>query len=50
LTVPLLLLGSGASELGRRLDRDDVRIVGGIMLVGIGIILILFEIVSILVF
>ncbi len=46
LTVPLLVLGSGASELGRKLNRDDIRIVGGILLIGIGFLLLLFEIIS----
>jgi cytochrome c biogenesis protein CcdA len=49
LAVPLLILGSGASELGKRLNRDDVRIVGGILLIGFGTLLLLFEIISILI-
>ena len=48
LTVPLLILGSGASELGRKLNRDDIRIVGGILLIGIGVILLIFEIISLI--
>lgn len=50
LAVPLLILGSGASELGKRLNRDDVRIVGGILLIGFGLLLLIFEFISILLF
>jgi len=39
LTLPLLALGSFASEIGKRLKRDDVRVVGGLMLVFLGGIL-----------
>lgn len=44
LTIPLLILGSGASEMGKRFDKDDIRVVGGFLLVLIGVIIILAEI------
>jgi cytochrome c biogenesis protein CcdA len=48
LTIPLLILGTGASALGKRLQRRDVRAVGGAMLILIGILLILFEIIALI--
>lgn len=42
LTIPLLLLGSGASEMGKRMNREDVRVVGGFLLILIGAALALF--------
>jgi cytochrome c biogenesis protein CcdA len=50
LSVPLLILGSGASEMGRRFNREDVRAVGGILLIFIGIVLLLFEFATLIIF
>ncbi|MGA1872708.1 MAG: sulfite exporter TauE/SafE family protein [Thermoplasmatota archaeon] len=43
LTLPLLLLGTGASVIGKRLQGKDARAVGGILLIIIGGLLIIYE-------
>ncbi len=44
LTVPLMVLGTGASALGKRLQKGDARAVGGFLLMIIGGLIILYEI------
>jgi cytochrome c biogenesis protein CcdA len=39
LTIPLLILGSGASEMGKRMNRTDVKVVGGFLLILIGVVI-----------
>ncbi|MBN1390597.1 MAG: sulfite exporter TauE/SafE family protein [Candidatus Thermoplasmatota archaeon] len=46
LTVPLVLLGTGASAIGKRLRAGDARAVGGVLLIAIGAIIIIFEVIS----
>jgi len=43
LSIPLLVIGAGASELGRRLNTEDVRAVVGLLLILIGVIIIGLE-------
>jgi len=47
LTIPLMLFGTGASALGKRLQKGDARAVGGVLLMIIGSLLILYEIFAI---
>jgi cytochrome c biogenesis protein CcdA len=44
LTIPLMILGTGASTLGKRLQKGDARVVGGVLLMIMGGLLILYEI------
>ncbi|MBN1539308.1 MAG: sulfite exporter TauE/SafE family protein, partial [Candidatus Thermoplasmatota archaeon] len=46
LTLPLVLLGTGASAIGKSLKGGDARAVGGVLLIIIGALLILYEIIA----
>lgn len=46
LTAPLILLGTGASVIGKRLKNKDARAVGGVLLIIIGVLIIIYEVVS----
>lgn len=48
LTVPLVLLGAVSSEMGKRMQRDDVRKVGGLLLCIFGVGLIALTLLSLL--
>jgi sulfite exporter TauE/SafE len=48
ISTPLIVLGTSASWLGKKLEGEDVRKVGGLILVGIGFLLILLQIISLL--
>ncbi|MFW3145923.1 MAG: sulfite exporter TauE/SafE family protein [Thermoplasmatota archaeon] len=48
LAVPLLLFGMGASFIGKKLKREDVRAAGGMLLLLFGGILVLFSIFSLI--
>jgi cytochrome c biogenesis protein CcdA len=47
LTIPLMVLGTGASALGKRLQKGDARAVGGVLLMIIGGLLVLYEVFTI---
>jgi cytochrome c biogenesis protein CcdA len=46
LTVPLLIIGTGASAIGKRLKSGDARAVGGVILMILGGLIIIWEIIS----
>jgi cytochrome c biogenesis protein CcdA len=46
LTIPLLLLGTGASTIGKRLKSGDARAVGGVLLMILGGLIILYEVIT----
>jgi len=48
LTLPLILLGTGASVIGKRLKSKDARAVGGVLLIIIGVLIILYEVISLI--
>jgi len=48
LTIPLVILGTGASFIGNRMKKDDVRKVAGVLLVVFGCLLLFLEIVSLI--
>ncbi|MGA1792492.1 MAG: sulfite exporter TauE/SafE family protein [Thermoplasmatota archaeon] len=48
LTIPLILLGTGASAIGKRLKNKDARAVGGVLLLLIGGLIIIYEIISLI--
>ncbi|MGA1819635.1 MAG: sulfite exporter TauE/SafE family protein [Thermoplasmatota archaeon] len=48
LTLPLLLLGTGASVIGKRLKNRDARAVGGVLLIVLGGLIILYEVIALI--
>ena len=48
LSIPLILLGTGASWFGKKIDTEDARKVGGLLLVIIGSLLAIYQLLSIL--
>jgi cytochrome c biogenesis protein CcdA len=48
LTLPLLILGTGASAIGKRLKTGDARAVGGVLLMILGGLIIIYEIFTLL--
>jgi cytochrome c biogenesis protein CcdA len=48
LTVPLIVLGTGASAIGKRLKSGDARAVGGVLLMIIGGLIIIYEVITLI--
>ncbi|MGA1822055.1 MAG: sulfite exporter TauE/SafE family protein [Thermoplasmatota archaeon] len=48
MSAPLVVLGTGASWIGEKLQNKDVRNVGGILLIGFGALIIILQIISII--
>lgn len=48
MSTPLVILGTGASWIGGKLQNEDARKVGGFMLIGIGALILLLQLISII--
>lgn len=48
LTLPLIVLGTGASAIGKRLKSGDARAVGGVLLMILGGLIIIYEIITLI--
>ena len=48
LSLPLIILGTGASWFGSKISNEDGRKVGGLLLIAIGFVIALYQVVTIL--